>query len=217
MRLIKPSEFDVGLLQFDAPDPNKRNGGGAIALKYDDEYGLELKIPAGRVAFDCGPSSFGEGSKLEMAIELSRTPEFRGVRGLLAAVDNSIREHLRDNADEISKVLTLDAGTIDTLRTGNNMKALLRPANDPKFPDRIGMKWTEKDKINILDTEKNSVKCSSIGKGSTVEAFVNIKGIWVAKGCVTVQTEAIGLKVTDCVKPDPKKKRKVMSQDEMFD
>ena len=209
---VKPSEFDAGLLQFGEPEIFN-NGGATIALKYDGESGLELKIPAGRVAFDCGFAK-GSNTKLLMSIELLRTPEFQEVRGVLSAVDEASRKHLRDEADEICKDLKLkDADTIHTLRTGNNMGALVKPAKDSKYPDQISMKWMEKDKIHIIDTERNDVKWNSIGRGSTVEAFVNIKGIWVDKGNVTMQMDATGLKVKVCVKP---KKRK-LSLDDMFD
>lgn len=206
MSPVKPSEFDVGLLTFVPPNKFKpANGGAIIAFKYDGEDGLELKIPAGRVSFDCdfsGKEKDAKSKKLGLSVELPRSPEFEAIRDVLSKADKKFQKYLHDEADNISSALGPKNSTKDKLRTSNNFFGLLRAAKNPKYPDSIAMKWAVsadgESEIPIVDSDKIEVHWKSIKRGSTVEAFVDVKGVWVQEGCVAVLTEAIGLKVKDC-------------------
>ena len=224
MSPVKPSEFDVDLLTF---APLKIfNGGAIIAVQYDGKDGLELKIPAGRVSFDCG---FGKGQeeeketkngtkskKVGLLVELPCSPEFEAIRGVLAKVDKKFRKHLHDEADNICSKLGLKSMK-DKLRTGDGIFGLLRTAKDPKYSDSIALKWAAsadgESEIPIVDTNKNIVNWKCIKQGSTVEAFVDVKAIWVHASCVSMLTDAIGLKVNDGRSTTKKK----MSVADMFE
>ena len=136
MSPVKPSEFDVGLLTFVPPNKFKpANGGAIIAFKYDGEDGLELKIPAGRVSFDCdfsGKEKDAKSKKLGLSVELPRSPEFEAIRDVLSKADKKFQKYLHDEADNISSALGPKNSTKDKLRTSNNFFGLLRAAKNPK-------------------------------------------------------------------------------------
>ena len=127
MEPISVSDFSVSKVGFQAP--KKLEQGGVVGITYDGAP-LHLKIPGTRVPFDCGKGFQDKGRKLELKIEIP--PEFDMIRNVLTEIDQAARNHIRESATEICRII----GIKNDLRFGESFHGLLRPASGPKYPDK---------------------------------------------------------------------------------
>ena len=211
---IPLSDFDVNLLGFGTP--KKLDQGGVIGITYDGEIGaLRIKIPAGRVPFDCSKGYQDKGSKLELKIELPDTPEFAVARRVLAEIDKAARNHLRDAASDICSTIALKGAKEKELRAGTNFHGLLRAATNPRYPDSLTLKWTAPDPtkssardVAIVDIQNHPVRWETIKRDAMVTAVIRIKGVFVNTSLVSIQVEPIALCVVSA--------KKEVATDELF-
>ena len=193
---IQLSDFDVNLVGFGTP--KKLDQGGVIGITYDGEIGaLRIKIPAGRVPFDCSKGYQDKGSKLELKIELPDTPKFAVARRVLVEIDKAARDHLRDAASDICSTIALKGAKEKDLRAGTNFHGLLRAPTNPKYCDSITMKWMPSAKdVGIVDIDtKRPVRWETIKRDAMVTAVVRIKAIFVNTSLTSIQVEPVALLV----------------------
>ena len=204
---IPLSDFDANLVGFGTP--KKLDQGGVIGITYDGEIGaLRIKIPAGRIPFDCSKGYQDKGSKLELKIELPDTPEFAVARRVLAEIDKAARNHLRDAASDICSTIAMKGAKEKELRAGANFHGLLRAATNAKYPDSLTLKWTAPDPakapstrdVVIVDTQNRPVRWETIKRDAMVTAVVRIKGVFVNTSLTSIQVEPIAMCVVSAKK-----------------
>ena len=203
MAAINASAFSADKVKFQVP--KRLEQGGIVGITYEDAP-LELKIPAARVPFDCGMGYQNKGKKVELKLEIPGTAVFNKTRDALKKIEEAARTHVRDNAGDICQAIRLTAARENDLRNGANFHGLLRPANDPKYPDLLTMKWVVPDpnksdkEIPIVDIANNPIGWDVIKRDATVVAVIRIKSVFINSTMWTIQVEPVALCVTSTKK-----------------
>ena len=204
--MIQLSDFDANLVQFAAP--KKLDQGGVIGITYNGENALTIKLPVGRVPFDCSKGYQDKGTKIEMKIELpAASPEFEVARRVLSEIDTAVRNHLRDAASDICAAIVLKGAKEKDLRAGINFHGLLRPSTKPRYPDSVTLKWAAPDPtkpstkdVAIVDIQNNPVNWETIKRGAQVVAVIRVKGVFVNTNLAAVQVEPMAVCVISAKK-----------------
>lgn len=198
-KIIHHNNFSADDVTFSELRKNKM-GGKVVYLSGPTKKKLMVQLPKMRAPFGLSEFTDQNSGKSSYSVDLSLDGQ-EGVMNTFKALDDAVIKMVAKNSQAWLGKKHSDAVVRDAL-----YKPMVKPPSDPKYSPTMKLKLLTGSDGNFIPEAYNSkrelVPFSSLEKGQTVMAIVNINQVWIIdnKCGVSIRLEQAKLQPTEKLK-----------------